>query len=288
VAELVYDVRAQLGEGPIWDERRQRLLFADILRGHVHAFDPVAGKARVYEVGQPVGAIACAERGDWVLAAGRGFVRLDPDTGRVTLLAEAAAPSANVRMNDGYVDPAGRFWAGTMSLVHEAGQGTLYRLDADGSVHVMITPVTTSNGIDWSPDGKLMYYIDTRTSRVDVFDFDVSTGAVAGRRVFVEIRASDGHPDGLVVDHAGGIWVAFWRGGAVRRYAPDGHLERTVSIPASLATKCAFGGAALDELYVTTAWIDLTADERRAQPQAGGLFRVKPGVKGRAPSRYAG
>ena len=288
VPELVYDVKAELGEGPLWDDRRRVLLFVDIMRGHVHAFDPTTKADRVYEVGEPVGAVACTERGDWVLAAGRGFARLDPDSGRVTPIVEAVPDRTDVRMNDGYVDPRGRFWAGTLSLARAAGQGTLYRFDPDGTVHTMLAPVTTSNGIDWSPDGKFMYYIDTRTNRVDVFDFDEVSGAIGNRRPLIEFAAGDGHPDGLIVDGLGGIWVAFWRGRAIRRYTPAGELDRTIAMPVSLVTKCAFGGPALDELYVTTAKIDLTPAERAEEPSAGGVFRLRPGIAGRRVNRFAG
>jgi sugar lactone lactonase YvrE len=286
--ELALDAKAELGEGPIWDIDRRQLVFVDIMRGHVHAFDPVRGTDRLYEVDRPVGAIACATRGDWVLAAGQGFVRLNPDTGRVTPLADAAPGRTDIRMNDGYVDARGRFWAGTLSLRREPEQGALYRLDPDGSVHTMIRQVTTSNGIDWSLDGRLMYYIDTRTRRVDLFDFDADAGRISNRRLFLEVPAADGSPDGLIVDGAGGIWVAFWRGGAVRRYTPDGQLDRSVALPATLVTKCAFGGPDLTDLYITTASNDLTPAEREAQPLAGGLFRIRPGVAGRAPHRFAG
>lgn len=286
--EPVLAADTALGEGPVWDVERQCLLFVDIMRGAVHAFDPRSGRDRVYHVDQPVGAIACAVRGDWVIAAGRGFSRLDPSTGRVTPLAEAAPGREDVRMNDGYVDRRGRFWAGTLSLTRESGRGALYRLDPDGSVHTMVAPVTTSNGIDWSVDGGLMYYIDTRTDRVDVFDFDEPTGDLRNRRPFAAIAPGEGHPDGLVVDALGGVWVALWRGHELRRYTPDGRLDRRVAIPASLVTKCAFGGPALDEVYVTTAWIDLSASEREQEPLAGSLFRFAPGMTGRPPNRFAG
>lgn len=288
VPEVIFDVKAELGEGPIWDVARQRLLFVDILRAHVHAFDPATGADRVYDVGQPVGAIVCTERGDWVLAAGRGFSRLDPDSGAVTPIVEAAPGRTDVRMNDGYVDPRGRFWAGTLSLERGTGQGALYRLDPDGTVRTMLESVTTSNGIDWSPDGRRMYFIDTRTDRIDVFDFDAESGAINGRRPFVVIGPNEGHPDGLVVDAEGGIWLGLWQGRALRRYTPAGALDRTIPMPTNLVTKCAFGGPNLDQLFITTARVALTDAERVAQPHAGSVFRVAPGVRGRAPSRFAG
>jgi sugar lactone lactonase YvrE len=254
----------------------------------VHEFDPATGADRVLDVGRPVGAVALAEQGDWIVAAQDGFHRLDPGNGRLSLIAHVEADRAETRMNDGAVDARGRFWAGTMAMDGRRDGGTLYRLDPDGSVRAMLSPVSISNGIDWSPDGRLMYYVDTPTSRIDAFDFDEAAGALANRRPFVEVPKADGWPDGLTVDAAGGVWLALWEGGAVRRYTPGGRLDRDVALPASLATKPAFGGPALDELYVTSAWIELDAAGRAAEPRAGGLFRLRPGVTGRRARRFGG
>jgi sugar lactone lactonase YvrE len=286
--DLALDVCAELGEGPVWDDRRERLLFVDIMRGHVHEFDPATGRDRVIEVGQPVGALALAERGDWIVAAKDGFHRLDPDSGRVSLLASVEADSKETRMNDGAVDPAGRFWAGTMGMDSVSERGTLYRLDPDGSVHAMLAPVSISNGIDWSPDARLMYYVDTMTGRIDVFDFDLAAGAISNRRPFVSVPESEGWPDGLVVDAEGGVWLALWEGGGVRRYTPDGRLDRRIDLPVSLVTKPAFGGPALQDLYITSAWIELDPAGRAEEPAAGGLFRTRPGVGGTPARRFAG
>jgi sugar lactone lactonase YvrE len=286
--ELVLAAGTELGEGPVWDDRRERLLFVDILRGDVHAFHPPTGTDRVVNVGRAVGAVALTTRGDWVLAAGRGFVRANPETGHTTAMVDVEREDANTRMNDGAVDPAGRFWAGSCSLVGEAGRGTLYRLDPDGAVHRMLSPVTTSNGIDWSPDGRTMYYVDTRTRRIDAFDFDAAAGTFANRRPFVDFAGQAGRPDGLVVDAEGAVWVALWEGGAVRRYTSDGQLDRSVAVPAPLTTKCAFGGPALQDLYVTTATRGLDARARADKPLSGGLFRLRPGVAGQTTRRFAG
>jgi sugar lactone lactonase YvrE len=284
----VSGLRIELGEGPVWDAAHERLLFVDIMRGDVHAFEPRTGVDRVFHVGTTVGAIAPTDNGDWILAAGLGFSRLDLESGVVTPMVDVAPEGRNLRMNDGCVDHAGRFWAGTMSMAGEAGVGSLYRLDPDGAAHTMLGGVTTSNGIDWSPDGRLMYYADSRTRRVDVFDCDVGTGAIGHRRPFITAPGADGVPDGLVVDSEGAVWVAFWNGSALCRYAPDGRPLETIDFPVSLVTKCAFGGADLRDVFVTSAWIDLSADERRAQPQAGGLFHVRADVPGQRPRRFAG
>jgi sugar lactone lactonase YvrE len=279
----ILDIQAGLGEGPLWDAARRQLLFVDIMRGHVHAFDPSTGRDRVYDVGRPAGAVACTTRGDWVVAAGVGFVRLDPDSGRLTPMTEVSPGRAHdLRMNDGYVDAAGRFWAGTMRIDLQPDHGTLYRLDPDGVAHPMLTPVSISNGIDWSLDGRTMYYADTPTGQVDLFDFDPGPGTISRRRPFVVIPEEHGKPDGLIVDAEGGVWIALWGGSAVRRYLPDGTLDRVVDLPVSLVTKCAFGGPNLDDLYITSARMYLNDEEQQREPLAGAVFHVRPGVKGRA------
>jgi len=284
--ELALDARAELGEGPLWDDRRQRLLFVDILRGHVHEFDPATGRDRVIEIGRPAGAVALADSGAWIVAAQGGFWRVDPDTGQTEQIAAAEADRNDTRMNDGAVDPRGRFWAGTMSLHHRAEQGTLYRLDHDRTVHAMLSPVNTSNGLAWTAAGTRMYYVDTRTGRIDLFDFDADTGTIRNRRAFVTVPASAGKPDGLILDRDDGVWLALWQGGAVHRYTADGKLDLTIRFPVTLTTKCAFGGKDLDELYVTSAWIDLEGAERAEQPHAGGVFRVRTGHVGITANRY--
>ncbi len=279
--ELVLDARADLGEGPRWDSAHQRLLWVDIMRGRVHAFTPSTGACRNVAVGQPVGALASCRDGSLVLAVAGGFARLDLDSQKFEMQAAVEADRPQNRMNDGACDGAGRFWAGTMALDEQPGAGALYRLDPDLTVHTMLTGVSISNGLDWSLDGRRMYYVDSPTRRIDVFDFDVATGSIANRRTFVEVPADAGVPDGLTIDAAGFVWLALWGGAALRRFAPDGTLERVVPLPVTHPTSCAFGGAALDELYVTSARRPLTAEEKARQPQAGGVFRVRPGVVGR-------
>jgi sugar lactone lactonase YvrE len=284
--ELVLDARADLGEGPRWDARGQRLLWVDIMRGRVHAFRPGAGACRSVDVGRPVGALAGDADGGVVLAVAGGFARLDWNSRRLDMLATVEADRPQNRMNDGACDPAGRFWAGTMALDERPQAGALYRLDPDGTLHTMLTEVTISNGIDWTGDGRRMYYVDSPTRRIDVFDFDPATGAIADRRPFVNVPAEAGIPDGLTVDAAGFVWLALWGGAALHRYDPEGARERIVPLPVTHPTSCAFGGADLDELYVTSARRPLSADERARQPMAGGLIRLRPGVNGRPPGLF--
>jgi sugar lactone lactonase YvrE len=288
VVELAFDVRAALGEGALWDAARQRLLFVDIMLGHVHEFDPVSGADAVFEAGQPVSAVATTSGVDLILAARDGFFRLNRTTGATTLVAIVEAPRKDNRMNDGYVDARGRFWAGTMSMTHEPEAGALYRLDPDGTVTQHLGGVTTSNGLDWSLDGRLLYYVDTGTRRIDVFDFDVDAGTIANRRPLVTIAPDQGKPDGLIVDADGFLWLALWGGGAIHRYAPDGRLDLAIPMPVTYPTKCAFGGPDLSDLYVTSAWTALSPGERAVQPHAGGLFRLRTGVKGRVAHAFGG
>jgi sugar lactone lactonase YvrE len=285
---VVLDARAELGEGPVWDGRAACLYFVDILRGHVQRFDPATRALRTFHVNQSVGALALTETNDLLLAVGNGFARLDLESGGVTMVAEVEAHRPDLRMNDGSCDRAGRFWAGTMALDERPGEGALYRLDRNGHVETMLGSVTISNGIDWTDDDRRMYFIDTPTHSIDVFDFDATAGAITNRRTFARIPPSVGAPDGLTVDAEGGVWVALWGGSAVHRYAPDGAVDYMIRLPTTYPTSCAFGGADLQDLYITTATIALRPLERDRQPHAGGLFRCRPGQTGRAPYRFGG
>lgn len=283
--ELALDARAELAEGPSWFGDRQRLLWVDIMAARVHLFDPATGDDRSIDVGQPVGAVVPAEDGRVALALRDGFALLGLDDGRLEHVADVERDVTGNRMNDGKCDRAGRFWAGTMALSAEPGAGALYRLDADRRAHRMVAGVGISNGLGWSLDDRLMYYIDTLQHRVDVFDFDAATGAIANRRPFAAVEAP-GAPDGMTVDAEGGLWVAVWGGGRVLHYLPDGTLQGTISLPVSQPTSCCFGGPDLRDLYITTARENLVPDQRARQPLAGSLFRCRPGVGGQPTRAY--
>jgi sugar lactone lactonase YvrE len=283
-AELVLDARNELGEGPVWDDEEGCIWWVDIMAGAVHRLDPASGDHTVTEIGQPVGALGLRRGGGLVLAVRDGFALLEAGLTGFRLVAEVEADRPDLRMNDGACDRLGRFWAGTMALDERPDAGRLYRLDPGGAVTTVLEPVSISNGLAWSPDGATLYYVDTPTCAVDAFDFDAETGALDGRRRVAAIEPAAGFPDGLTVDETGDLWVALWEGGCVRRYSPAGELTGVVSLPASRVTSCAFGGDALDELWITTA----LPDDPASEPAAGGLFRVRPGVRGLAPSRFAG
>jgi sugar lactone lactonase YvrE len=284
--ELLLDSKSMLGEGPVWDARIGRIAWVDIMAGRLHLTAPNAETSTI-DLPGPVGCVVPRTSGGWLVALADGFWAV-ADDGTTERLVDIQSGRPELRFNDGKCDPQGRFWAGSMALDFQPAAGALYRLDPDLSVHRMIDETTISNGLDWSLDGRTMYYVDTPTGRIDQFDFDGATGAIDERRPFVTIDPADGSPDGLTVDAEGGIWLALWDGWRVRRYLPDGSIEREIRLPVSEVTCPVFGGPDLDELYITTAWEELTEEQHAAEPLAGGLFRARPGVRGRPPTPFAG
>jgi len=291
--ELVLDAKRALGEGALWDAARQRLLWVDIVRCKVFVYDPAGGTNRALDVRQMVGTVvprAPPRQHELVVAAHRGVMAIDAATGAVTEFlgnppAEQAAPGN--RWNDGKCDPAGRLWAGTMGLFCEAGAGALYSLDTDvaHTFTAVVEGATCPNGIVWTADGATMYWIDTMAGGVFAFDFDARSGAATNRRLAFAIEGEGaGYPDGCTIDADDNLWIAMWGGGAVRRYDPRaGALLGVYAVPASQVTSCAFGGAELDQLYVTTARCGLDDAALERHPAAGGLFKFDfagTGVRG--------
>ena len=284
--EVVLQARAAVAEGPVWDQRVQRLVWVDIMNNAVHVFDPQSGEDRAVDVGQPVGAAALRESGGLVLALRDGFALMNAELdGQVQWVARVEDDIPTSRMNDGKCDAAGRFWAGTMAFDVTPGVGGLYRLDHDYRVTRMLSDVTLSNGLDWSPDNRTMYYVDSTTQRIDALEFDLASGQLGERRPFIEVPEDVGLPDGMTVDAEGGVWLALHGGGAIRRYTPDGRLDRVISLPVKHVTCCAFGGPDFDDLYITSMTYRLPVED---QPLAGSLFRVRPGVRGRPSFRFRG
>jgi sugar lactone lactonase YvrE len=277
-AEQLTDPVAYHGEGPVWSERWGGLRWVDMLAGDVLS---LAGDGTVdrRRVGKVAAAVRPRSRGGAVIGVERGFALEDAD-GTIIRLDELWNDDS-VRMNEGGCDPDGRFYCGSMAYDQRPGAASLYRLDADGSVQVVLEGVTVSNGLDWSPDGSRAYYNDTATHRVDIFDYDREAG-LTSRRVFAEV---EGRPDGLTVDALGGVWVALSDRSAVHRYAPEGELAEVVEVGARKVTACAFGGRELDELFITTSREGLEVGEDRA---AGSLFKVVPGVGGLPVREFAG
>jgi sugar lactone lactonase YvrE len=267
-AELVLDARAELGEGARWDERISSLLWVDILRGELHKFDPSSGRDIVRAVGRHIGAVAPRKRGGYIAAVREGFVLLLDDRTEERL-ASPYASRPELRFNDGRADRVGRFWADSLAYDHSPGQASLFRVDTSGSARPMVEGLSLGNGLDWSPDGRLFYLVDTPTQRVDSFDFQPAEGELSGRRPFLHVPEVQGHPDGLTVDAEGCLWLALFGGGCVHRYTPDGRLDARVDIPGvSQVTSCAFGGRELDVLYITTARENMRAAALAREPHA--------------------
>lgn len=277
--------QAQLGEGVIWDDRRDELLYIDIPAGLVFreriATDGGFAHVRTYDVHAPIGAIVPIEGDDgWLLARDRGIAHLAPD-GTVRPILELAP--ADVRMNDAACDPAGRFWAGT--IADREGDAALYRLDRDGRADLVLDGLTISNGIDWSPDGRTMYLADSGPGVVHAFDFD-EEGSISNGRVLISLPSEEGTPDGLTVDTAGDLWVAIWGGARIHRYAADATLREVRRIPAVETTSCAFAGPGLRWLYVTSATENWTDEQRRDSPGAGLVYRLETDASGRPTARF--
>jgi sugar lactone lactonase YvrE len=277
--EVAVRAEATLGEGPTWDAAAGRLIWIDILGSRVYTYDPDTGRRTVRVTDQHVGAARPRAGGGLVLNLRDGVGLTDPD-GTFRWLHREPVPGR--RGNDAAVGPDGSLWAGTMRYDEAAGGGTLSRITADGLAGTVLDDVTISNGIGFSPDGRSMYYIDTPTRRIDVFHHEA--GRVTDRRRFTEIEEGAGLPDGLTVDADGCVWVALWDGGAVRRYTPDGELDRAIELPVPRVTACAFGGPDLTDLYITTARLGLTAPH----PVAGSLLVVPGAGKGLPQLAFAG
>lgn len=280
--EVVVRYNAIIGEGVIWDEKKQILYWVDITGKKVFIYNPRTGENRGIDVGHDVGTIVVRESGGVMLAVNDGFASLDTESEELKLIADPESDMPNNRFNDGKCDPAGRFWAGTMSYDKARGAGSLYRMDTDMSVHRMVDNVTISNGIVWSLDNRILYFIDSVNRTIDAFDYDQSTGNISNRRVAVSTDKKYGFPDGMALDEEGLLWVAHFGGGCVCRWNPDtGELAHKINIPqASQTTACTFGGDNFNELYITSACEDMTDEDLKGEPLAGSLFKVDVDVKG--------
>ena len=283
-AELEYESQSLLGEGPVWDHRARRLIWVDIEGFEVHFYDPVTRDHGVINVGQFVGSLAVRKQGGLVLALKSGFAKLDPETGEITPIADAESHLPGNRFNDGKCDTSGRFWAGTLALDedHGEGKGNLYCLGSDHRVELKIPGVWISNGLAWTQDERTMYYIDSPTQKVVAYDYDKATAGIANPHTVITVSASEmGYPDGMAIDEEGMLWIAHWDGGHVCRWNPQtGEVMAEVKVPVSRPTSCVFGGEDFGTLYITSARTRLSAENLAAEPLAGSVFKCYPGVRG--------
>lgn len=278
-ADPEWEAGALLGEGAFWHPGENCLYWVDIERGEVHLYDPVAKSDNVISLGKKVGTVVPHYEGGMVVALVDGIYFASMTDTALFKLADPEPEMPSNRFNDGKADPAGRLWAGTMSVTGQRKAGALYCIDLDGTFRRMVDSVSTSNGIVWKDNR--MYYIDTPRRTVREYEYDLHTGNIHYLRDAVVIPDSLGFPDGMAIDSKGNLWVAHWGGASVGCYEPStGELLSLVWVPAKNVTSCAFGGTDLSTLYITTASVGMSEEDRERFPEAGDLFSVRPGVRG--------
>ncbi|WP_138475070.1 SMP-30/gluconolactonase/LRE family protein [Dyadobacter bucti] len=274
--EVVNSHRCTLGESPVWDAKAQRLLWVDIPEGEVHSYFPDTGQHSIYPTGTQIGAIALRKSGGLIGAAADGFFRFDINTQTREFISDPEVHLPGNRFNDGKCDPAGRFWAGSMSMNNEPGRGKLYCLEKDLSISIKLANIGCSNGLAWSPDHRKFYYIDTLAQHVMGYDYATATGEISNPEIILNIPKATGYPDGMTIDSQGMLWIAVWGASKVIRCNPaNGFILNEIHFPATQVTSCTFGGENLDELYVTSACAGLTRKQLDSQPLAGKLFVVR-------------
>jgi sugar lactone lactonase YvrE len=285
--EHVVKVQNLLGECPVWDPRHMCLYWVDIEQSLFYRYHPETQALMENELEIPIYALALDARHGLVAGSDEGFVFYDPDTNGYEYIAEVMAGEPGRRFNDGAVDRRGRFWAGTLDR-ERTPTNHLYRLNPDLTIRTMESGIIQSNGIDWSPDWRTMYLTDTRRRAIFAYDFDLEHGEIGNRREFIKTPEdpAEGVPDGLVVDADGFIWSARFRGWKLVRYDPDGKEERQVRLPVQRPSSMVFGGGNLDELFITTASVEIPEEELEENPMAGGILRIRPGVKGKKPEAF--
>lgn len=286
--ELVMNDFMELGEGPCWDEDEKALYWVDTDRNRVYRFIPETDEKVVYQLDQKVGAVAKEDENNFICALEHGFFRFNQSSGSQEFLADPEADKKDNLFNDGKCDVLGRFWAGTMNIYEKENEGALYCFTSDNQWIVKQDNVTISNGLAWTEDSKTMYYIDSATNQISAFDYNLELGEISNRRVIIEFTEDQGIPDGMTIDRNGNLWVAMWGGYSVLNCNPEtGEILNKVIVPVSNVTSCTFGGDNLDILFITTAQAELTDEEKKEQPLAGGLFKADVGVRGYASNRFA-
>ncbi len=271
---------AQLGESPVWHPVEKVLYWIDILKPGLYRFNPRTGRNEVREIGKLVSAVLPAQDGRLLLATQDGIEWFDFDNATLEPFANPEAGLADNRLNDAKVGPDGAIWVGSMRIDASRPSGALYRVLRDGSFEQKEAGLAVSNGLDWSPDKKKLYFIDTVPRTVYAYDTSPDSGALSNKQVFATVPEGEGRPGGITVDAEGGVWVAIWDGWRVNRYLPDGRLDRSIDLPVPRPTSLAFGGEKLDTLYITSARTRLPANTLNEASLSGGLFACAPGVRG--------
>ena len=279
--ELIADYQNVIGEGPLWHPTEKRLYWIDIMMGRIFRFDPDSGHHEQFFQGPPLGGFTFQQDGTLLLFMAKGAVAVLRD-GELSYIIEELPGESEHRFNDIIADPAGRVFCGTMSTdsgraVTGEVMGRLYRLDTDGATTIVADDVALSNGLGFTADRKQMYHTDSAANKIYIYDYDEATGAISNRRVFAEHPDDGGVADGMTVDAEGHVWSASAGGSNLYRYTPDGVQEQSIRFPAKMVSSIAFGGANMDEMYVTTIGGENKAEQG---PGAGALFRLKLGIRG--------
>ena len=276
---LVWEVEAQLGEGPVWVERDRALWFTDIKRHKIHRYDPASGDRKSWDAPEQVGFVLPARSGGFIAGLQSGLHRFAPETGTFAMLVEVEPEKPRNRLNDGTVDLAGRLWFGTMDNSEREKSGAFYRYEEGQLALAGIDGISITNGPAISPDGRTLYWVDTLKGTISACEIR-DDGTLGSSRELIKIRPDEGHPDGPTVDSEGCIWIGLYAGWEARRYSPAGDLLERVRFPVGNITKIAFGGPDLRTVYATTARQLLKPDELERQPLAGGLFEFRTEVPG--------
>ena len=282
--DTAFRIKTCVGEGPLWDDTAQELVWIDVLEGKVFRFNPRSFENREYLIGKHVGAVALTNTSKLLVAARDEFLFLETNDSSLTSI-RTVITNHDFRFNDGRVDSHGRFVIGTMGYSPEPGTAALYSYTFPDIFEVKLNGVGLSNGLCWGESYEEFFYIDTLTSQISKYDYDVETGRLSSPTSVIKFEKSHGSPDGMTIDIEGNLWIGFWGGGCVRKISPSGKIIEEITLPVSRVTSAAFGGDKLDQLYITTASYQLTNDEFLREPLAGSLFVLETDTHGRPENR---
>ena len=282
----IFPAQNILGEGPLWSVKEQAIYWVDIDGKKIQRFFPETGKFDTFDVPIKVSLLAFREKGGMICGTEDGIYFWEPETQKIEFITHPEKGKKEARFNDGKIDRKGRLWAGTMTA--KGATSALYQMGSDLKIKKMLSNITISNGIGWSPDNRVMYYVDSLRYIINAFDFDLPTGTISNQRPFVQMDSGFGVPDGLTVDSEGYVWCAIYGAWKVMRYDPFGRAVEEIKMPVSQPSSCAFGGKNLDELFITSISDGLSKEDKAKEPMAGDVFMVKTNTHGLPEPKFAG
>lgn len=288
-AEPIFNMSLEHGEGPIWDPLGQKLYWVDLLQGKYYKADVFTNKVEIFSVGQPLGFLALRKNNDGLVMGLRdGFGFYNEDENQLNLIEPSPEQdNAEVRFNDGAVDPKGRFFGGTMEWNGAENKGSLFRLNTDHTWNLLEENIHITNGMGWNPEKDTFFMIDTLRHAVYAYDYDIETGNISNKRVYIEFAETE-FPDGMSIDSEGGFWIAMWEGSKIVHFDKNGIMIEQIPLPVLHPTSCCFGGKNLKTLFITTSKLPLSEKERKKSPLAGRIFKVKTDITGQIEPRYNG